>query len=140
MQELALADTRLPTGELADSRQGKHRMLVGLPFVDTDANDTVAVDNERRTRVDRPILLEDTIQLTGFVLGPVAQQRELQLQVLGKVIRCCEGVDADAQNLDTGRDEIVLDLREAVKFGGSATRERERIKGKHYGLPSGEAV
>jgi hypothetical protein len=54
--------------------------------------------------------------------------------VLAEVVCCCEAVDADAQYLDTGRDEVILYLSEAVEFVGSATGERERVKGEHERL------
>ncbi len=109
-------------------------MLRRVSLIDSGAHGSVFVDDERYAAVNRAFLGEDAVAFARLVLRPVAEQGELQLQVFAEVVRRCERVDADAQNLDTGRDEVVLYLSEAVEFVCSATGESERIERQHNRL------
>lgn len=79
--------------------------------IDHRADDALRVDHERGARVDAAFLVEDAVELAGCVLGPVAQQRELEVELLRESVRGGEAVNAYAQNLGAGREDRILDLR-----------------------------
>jgi hypothetical protein len=104
------------------------------------AHDAVAVDHERAARRDGAIFDIRAVGAAGRVLGPVAEQRELEFHLVGEGGRSVWCIDADAQNLGTGLRDLVLDLAEAIKFVRSATAEGEGIEGEDHGLLAAEAL
>lgn len=106
-------------------------MRTGVAGIDHGTNDTVRVDDERGARVVAFVLLIDAVEPPGLVPRPVAEQRNLQFEMLGEVRRSRETIDAHTQNLGAGREELVLEPREARKFLVSAAGERQRVECEH---------
>jgi hypothetical protein len=103
-------------------------MLVGLWRDQCRLHDAIAIHNKGGAAVDGALLVEDAVGATGSIARPVTEQREFEGELLGEDVRRRRCIDAYAQNLGTGGEEIILDLREAAELGCSAAGKRHRVE------------
>jgi hypothetical protein len=109
-----------------------------IAFLNYRANDAFAVDDKGYAGVDRAFVVENAVRPARGASWPVTEKREFQLLMFAKVVRGSRSVNANAQNLGTGRDEVVLDLSEAAEFVRSAAGKSHRVEGEHHLLLAAE--
>jgi hypothetical protein len=76
----------------------------------------------------------DIVGLDHFVLRPIAEHRERQLQVLGEDALRGPGVDADTEDLGIGLLELLIGVPEGAKLFLSAAGEGQLVEGDDHVL------
>jgi hypothetical protein len=109
-------------------------MLARIRLGDYRAHDTVVVDNECPASRTKTLLVVGSVRPAGIVVGPIAEKRKIDAELIGKRSRSERSVDADAQNLGIGLRELVFQIAKAGKLVCSATSEGQWVEGDNYRL------